>query len=133
MTELYLRFKLRVEVGDNKMQTCINVNECRKFFFQGGSVVDFTGVAKKILQRGSKVAKFYFNHSKLRKQPSFTGTQLFGLAHSAWPFLSEPFRSEPFRSEPFQSHPFGLSRFGHGEVRSRHFCTQKTDEIFETF
>ena len=60
MTELYLRFKLRVEVGDNKMQTCINVNECRKFFFQGGSVVDFPGVAKKIFATRVKSGKILF-------------------------------------------------------------------------
>ena len=60
MTELYLRLKLRVEVGDNKMQTCIYVNECRKFFFQGWPVVDFPGVAKKIFATRVKIGKNLF-------------------------------------------------------------------------
>jgi len=32
-------------------------------------MVDFPGVAKKIFAGGLKLAKFHFNHSKLRKQP----------------------------------------------------------------
>jgi len=77
MTDLYLRFKLRVEVGENEMQTCIYVNECQKFFFQGGPVVDFPGVAKK--------TAFFYGYTTFRSGP-------FGLAVS----VSEPIRSEPF-------------------------------------
>jgi len=40
----------------------------RKDFFPG-PIVDFPGVAKKIFAVGAKVAKFHFDHSKLRKQP----------------------------------------------------------------
>jgi len=60
MTDLYLSFKLRVEVGDNEIQTCLYVNECLMFFFQGGSVVDFPGVAKMIFAAMIKSGKISF-------------------------------------------------------------------------
>jgi len=60
MTDLFLRFEVRVEVGDNEIQTCIYLNECRKFFFQGGPTVDFPGVAKKIFTVRVKRGKISF-------------------------------------------------------------------------
>jgi len=44
MADLYLRFKLRAEVGDNEMQTCIYAHGRRKFFSRKGPIVDFPGV-----------------------------------------------------------------------------------------
>ena len=40
-----------------------------RIFSRERPIVDFPGVAKRILQEVVKVAKFYCNHSKLRKQP----------------------------------------------------------------
>jgi len=40
MTDLYLRFKLGVEVGDNEMEAGLHAHGCRKFFFQGGPVAN---------------------------------------------------------------------------------------------
>jgi len=40
----------------------------RKDFSREEPIVDFPGVAKRFLQWGPKVAKFYFNHLKIRKQ-----------------------------------------------------------------
>jgi len=48
----------------------ISAHGRRKDFFQGGAKRSFfSGAAKKIFAGEAKVAKFHFNHSKLRKQP----------------------------------------------------------------
>jgi len=43
MAYLYLRLKLRVEVGDHEKQTCIYAHGCLKDFSREGQWVDFPG------------------------------------------------------------------------------------------
>jgi len=71
MDDLYLRFNLRVEVGDIEIQTCIYAYGRRKDFSRERPIMDFQGVAKNIFAGWSKSEKNSFNHSKLRKQPFF--------------------------------------------------------------
>jgi len=63
MSDLNLRFKIRVEVGDNEIQTCIYEYGRRKDFCREGPIVNFPWVAKKIFARGTQVGKFHFNYS----------------------------------------------------------------------
>jgi len=48
MADLYLRFNLRVEVGDIEIQTCIYAYGRRKDFSRERPIMDFQGVAKNI-------------------------------------------------------------------------------------
>jgi len=60
MADLYLRFQLRVEVGDNEIQTYIYAHGRRKDFSREGPIVNFPGVAKNIFEGGAKSGKILF-------------------------------------------------------------------------
>jgi len=63
---------------DCRLKTYVNRHGCRKNFFQGGPLKEFS----KIFQEGGKSGEIYFSLSKIRKQPFLLK---FSKSRGLWP------------------------------------------------